>query len=55
MVEAGHLAEADVENLKKEVQAIVEDAAQFALQSPQPTMAAAWAHMNCNRHHEILI
>ena len=55
MVEAGHLAEADVETLKKEVQAIVEDAAQFALQSPQPTMEAAWAHMNCNRHHEVLI
>ena len=55
MVEAGHLAEADVEDLKKEVQAIVEDAAQFALQSPQPTMEAAWAHMNCNRHHEMLI
>jgi hypothetical protein len=55
MVEAGDLAEADVEDLKKEVQAIVEDAGQFALQSPQPTMEAAWAHMNCNRHHEILI
>jgi hypothetical protein len=55
MVEAGHLAEADVGDLKKEVQAIVDDAAQFALQSPQPTMEAAWAHMNCNRHHEILI
>jgi len=25
------------------------------LQSPQPTMEAAWAHMNCNRHHEVLI
>ena len=52
---AGHLADADLEDLKKEVQAIVEDAAQFALQSPQPTMEAAWAHMNCNRHHEVLI
>ena len=55
MVEAGHLDEAEVENLKKEVQAIVEDAVQFALQSPQPTMEAAWAHMNCNRRHEVLI
>jgi pyruvate dehydrogenase E1 component alpha subunit len=55
MVEAGHLAEAEIEKLKKEVQAVVEDAAQFALQSPQPTMEAAWAHMNCNRHHEVLI
>src|ERR1039458_5906094 len=32
MVEAGHLAEAEIEKLKKEVQAVVEDAAQFALQ-----------------------
>jgi pyruvate dehydrogenase E1 component alpha subunit len=55
MVEAGHLAEADIEKLKKEVQAVVEDAAQFASQSPQPTMEAAWAHMNCNRRHEVLI
>jgi pyruvate dehydrogenase E1 component alpha subunit len=55
MVEAGHLAEAEIGKLKKEVEAVVEDAAQFALQSPQPTMEAAWAHMNCNRHHEVLI
>lgn len=55
MVEAGHLAEADIEKLKKEVQAVVEDAVQFAFQSPQPTMEAAWAHMNCNRRHEVLI
>jgi pyruvate dehydrogenase E1 component alpha subunit len=55
MVEAGHLAEAEIEKLKKEVQAVVEDAVQFASQSPQPTMEAAWSHMNFNRHHEVLI
>jgi pyruvate dehydrogenase E1 component alpha subunit len=55
MVEAGHLADAAVEELKKEVNAIVEDAVQFALQSPQPTMDAAWAHLNCNRRHEVLL
>ena len=55
MVEAGHLAEAEVEELRKEVNAEVEDAVQFALQSPQPTMDAAWAHLNCNRRHEVLI
>jgi pyruvate dehydrogenase E1 component alpha subunit len=55
MVEAGHLADAEIEDLKTEVNAIVEDAVQFALQSPQPTMEAAWAHLNCNRRHEVLI
>jgi pyruvate dehydrogenase E1 component alpha subunit len=55
MVDAGHLAEAEVEELRKEINVIVEDAVQFALQSPQPTMEAAWAHLNCNRRHEVLI
>jgi pyruvate dehydrogenase E1 component alpha subunit len=55
MVEAGHLAEAEVKALRTEVQAIVDDAVEFALQSPQPTMEAAWAHMTCNRRHEVLI
>ncbi len=55
MVDAGHAAEAQVEELKKEVGAAVEDAVQFALQSPQPTMDAAWAHLNCNRRQEVLI
>jgi pyruvate dehydrogenase E1 component alpha subunit len=55
MVDLGHVAEAEVEELRKEVGAVVEDAVQFALQSPQPTMEAAWAHLNCNRRHEALI
>jgi len=55
MVEAGHLADAEVEELKADAKAVVEDAVQFALQSPQPTMDAAWAHLNCNRRHEVLI
>ena len=55
MVDAGHVAEAEVEELRKEVNAVVEDAVQFALQSAQPTMDAAWAHLNCNRRHEVLI
>ena len=55
MVDAGHVAETDVEGLRKEMNAVVEDAVQFALQSPQPTMDAAWAHLNCNRRHEVLI
>lgn len=55
MAAAGHLAEAEVEELRKEVKAEVDDAVQFALQSPQPTLDAAWAHLNCNRRHEVLI
>ena len=55
LIEAGHLAEAEVEELKKEVQKIVEDAVAFASQSPQPTMEAAWGHLNCNHRHEILM
>jgi pyruvate dehydrogenase E1 component alpha subunit len=55
MVEAGHLAESEVEELRQEVTATVEDAVQFSLKSPQPTMDAAWAHLNCNRRHEVLI
>ena len=42
MVDAGHLADAEVEELRKDVSVIVEDAVQFSLQSPQPTMYAAW-------------
>jgi len=55
MVDAGHAADADIAELKRDVDALVQDAVQFALQSPQPTMEAAWAHLNCNRHHEVLI
>ena len=55
MVKAGHFAESEVEDLRKEVAATVEDAVEFSLKSPQPTMDAAWAHFNCNRHHEVLI
>ena len=50
-----HLAEAEVEELKHDVQKIVDDAVAFALQSAQPTMDAAWGHLNVNRHHEVLM
>ena len=55
MVEAGHLAESEVAELRKEVAATVEDAVEFSLKGSQPTMDAAWAHLNCNRRHEVLI
>jgi pyruvate dehydrogenase E1 component alpha subunit len=55
MVNAGHLREVEVERIKQDVQKIVEDAVQFALKSPQPSMEAAWQAMLCNRHEEALI
>ena len=42
MLSEGHLAEAEIEELKKEVQDAVDDAVQFALQSTQPSMDDAW-------------
>jgi pyruvate dehydrogenase E1 component alpha subunit len=55
MQDAGHLDAAELAELRKEVSAVVEDAAQFALQSAQPTLEAAWAQMKCNIRHEVLI
>ncbi len=55
MVAAGHLKEAEVAKLRKEVEAVVEDAAQFAAASAEPTMDDAWRHLHCNRHEEVLI
>lgn len=55
MQDAGHLDEADLAQLKKEISAVVADAADFAMNSPQPTMAAAWGHMACNVRNEVLV
>ncbi len=55
MVDTGHVREAEVEALRKEVQKIVDDATQFAAASPQPTVDAAWQALNCNRHQEALV
>jgi pyruvate dehydrogenase E1 component alpha subunit len=55
MIDQKRVADAEVEEIKKDIQIIVDDAVQFALQSPQPSMAAAWEHLNCNRHHEVLM
>jgi pyruvate dehydrogenase E1 component alpha subunit len=51
---AGHLVPGEIDTLKQEVQAVVEDAAAFAAQSPEPTMDDAWSSLHCNRHNEIL-
>jgi len=55
LIDGEHLAEAEVEDLKKEIQQIVDDAVAFASQSAQPTMDAAWGHLNGNRRHEVLM
>ena len=55
MIEHEHLGEREVEDVRKSVEKLVEDAVQFSLQSPQPSMDAAWQNLNCNRGHEVLM
>jgi pyruvate dehydrogenase E1 component alpha subunit len=55
LINEGHLEQAEIDAFRAEVQATVEDAVTFALQSEQPTMDAAWKHLRCNRLHEVLI
>jgi pyruvate dehydrogenase E1 component alpha subunit len=55
LVDEEHLAEAEVEEIKEDVQKIVDDAVAFALQGPQPTMDAAWGYLNGNHRHETLM
>jgi len=50
-----HFDKQHIERIKQEVEAVVDDAVQFAQQSPQPTMDDAWASLYCNRRHETLI
>jgi len=51
----GHMTPAEVDSLRQEIDKIVESAVNFALGSPQPDMAEAWASLNCNRGPEVLI
>jgi len=55
LLDGEHLIETEIEELKDEIQKTVEDAVAFALQSPQPTMDAAWGHLNGNHRHEVLM
>lgn len=55
MLNEGHLEHAGIEAIRKSVQKTVDEAVEFALQSLDPTMDAAWQHLACNRHNEILI
>jgi pyruvate dehydrogenase E1 component alpha subunit len=55
MIAAGHLREAEVAKIRKDVEAAVEDAVRFATESAQPTMDDAWRHLFCNRRDEVLV
>jgi pyruvate dehydrogenase E1 component alpha subunit len=55
LIDGEHLVEADVEEMRKDVQKIVDDAVQFASQSAQPTMDAAWEYLNQSHRHEVLM
>lgn len=55
LIDGEHLLETEVEELKSEVALVVDDAVAFALQSAQPTMDAAWGHLNSNARHETLM
>ena len=55
LLDSEYLIEAELEELKQEIQKTVDDAVAFASQSPQPTMDAAWGHLNGNSRHEILM
>jgi pyruvate dehydrogenase E1 component alpha subunit len=55
MIAAGHLEEAELAEMKQEVERVVEDATRFAAESEQPTMDAAWRHLLSNRHREVLV
>jgi pyruvate dehydrogenase E1 component alpha subunit len=54
LIDSEHLAEAEVDELKQDVQKVVDDAVVFASQSAQPTMDAAWGYLNGNHRHETL-
>ncbi len=49
------LDNSSMQQLRDEVEQIVEEAVAFAEASPAPTMAQAWDALNANRRHEILI
>ncbi len=51
----GHLDQAGFDSVAKQIDDIIEDAVQFALNSPDPTMQDAWDALYCNRGEEVLI
>lgn len=55
MLTEGHIEQSEIDAMRAEIDKVVDDAAQFALESPQPSLESAWQHLACNQHHEILI
>ncbi|HVU40923.1 MAG TPA: thiamine pyrophosphate-dependent enzyme [Xanthobacteraceae bacterium] len=55
LIDGEHLVEAEVEEIRQDVQKIVDDAVQFASKSAQPTMDAAWDYLNKSHRHEVLM
>lgn len=55
LIDGEHLVEAEVEEIRQDVQKIVDDAVQFASKSVQPTMDAAWDYLNKSHRHEVLM
>ncbi|MDD3760474.1 MAG: thiamine pyrophosphate-dependent enzyme [Acidithiobacillus sp.] len=51
----GHIDDAALQRLQSEVQSEIDDAVQFAIQSPQPTMEDAQAAFTQNRRFETLL
>lgn len=49
-----HFDEQHVDEVKRDIETVVDDAVQFALKSPQPTLKDAWSSLYCNREHETL-
>ena len=55
LVNSRCITEAEITALQQQAEAAVEDAVQFALQSPEPTLDDAYAYLDCNRNGEVLI
>ena len=55
LIDGEHLVEAEVDDMRKDVQTIVDDAVQFASKSAQPGMDAAWGYLNQTHRHEVLM
>jgi len=51
----GHLDQTGFDSVSKQIDDIIEDAVQFALNSPEPTMQDAWDALYSNRGEEALI
>ncbi|HDK37671.1 MAG TPA: pyruvate dehydrogenase (acetyl-transferring) E1 component subunit alpha [Thiolapillus brandeum] len=51
----GYIQPEDISVMKKQVTKVVDQAVEYALQSPEPSMDDAWQALRCNRGGEVLI